>query len=247
METSNVPAKPVLYQHLTDVLFRMFIKKHFEILYLDQGSSTEITCQEGNALRYAAGYICRHLRKKIERENTEIKEELVLCLMKLTKERNSEECGTDEEWTKMIDRGGLWHVKETTYQQFCAIEDELRVHLQAITSTGKKSKGKAEMISNVIKSDDVQFYWLIATADFEEEDNNEVTDVLLKKIVELYVTMRGFSHVRAWMESTNNPPQSQHNDQKAFIETCMTITVGNSYGSNCNCVIILICHACTFI
>ena len=100
----------------------------------------------------------------------------------------------------MIDRGGLWHVKETTYQQFCAIEDELRVHLQAITSTGKKSKGKAEMISNVIKSDNVQFYWLIATADFEEEDNNEVTDVLLKKIVELYVTMRRFSHVRAWME-----------------------------------------------
>ena len=100
METSNVPAKPVLYQHLTDVLFRMFIKN--EILYLDQGSSTEITYQEGNALRYAAGYICRHLRKKIERENTEIKEELVLCLMKLTKERNSEKCGTDEEWTKMI-------------------------------------------------------------------------------------------------------------------------------------------------
>ena len=120
--------------------------------------------------------------------------------MKLTKERNSEECGTDEEWTKMIDWGGLWHVKETTYQLFCAIEDELRVHLQAITSTGKKSKGKAEMISNVIKSDDVQFYWLIATADFEEEDNNEVTDVLLKKIVELYVTMRGFSHISAWME-----------------------------------------------
>lgn len=30
----NVPATTSLYQHLTDVLFRMFIKKHFEILYL---------------------------------------------------------------------------------------------------------------------------------------------------------------------------------------------------------------------
>ena len=28
---SGVQAKPVLYQHLTDVLFRMLIKKHFEI------------------------------------------------------------------------------------------------------------------------------------------------------------------------------------------------------------------------
>ena len=196
---SDVQAKPVLYQHLTDVLFRMLIKKHFEILYSDQGSSSEITQQEGSALRYAAGYVCRHLRKKIERENSEIKEELILCLMKLTKERSSEDCGTDEDWIKMIDRGGLWHVKETTYQLFCAIEDEVRTRLQGVTSAATKSQDKAELIDDIIKSDDVQFYWLISTADFEEEDN-DVTDVLLKKIVDLYFTMRGFSHVSAWME-----------------------------------------------
>ena len=51
-------------------------------------------------------------------------------------------------------------MKETTYQLFCAIEDELRVHLQAITSTGKKSKGKAEMISNVtIKMNKYSYYY----------------------------------------------------------------------------------------
>ena len=81
----------------------------------------------------------------------------------------------------MIDRGRLWHVKETTYQLFCAIEDEVRTRLQGITSAATKSLDKAELISDIIKSD-VQFYWLISTANFEEEDN-EVTDVLLKKIV----------------------------------------------------------------
>ena len=27
------------------------------------------------------------------------------------------ECGNDEQWTMMMDRGRLWHVKETTYAQ----------------------------------------------------------------------------------------------------------------------------------
>ena len=31
--------------------------------------------------------------------------------MALVKDRDSEECGTDEEWTKMMDREGLWHVE----------------------------------------------------------------------------------------------------------------------------------------
>ena len=75
----------------------------------------------------------------------------------------------------------------------------MRTRLQGITLATTKSQDKAELIGDVIKSDDVQFYWLISTADFEEEDN-EVTDVLLKKIVELYFTMRGFSHVSTWME-----------------------------------------------
>jgi len=30
------------------------------------------------------------------------------------------------EWTSLIDRGGLWHVKETTFTIFIAIEEEVR-------------------------------------------------------------------------------------------------------------------------
>ena len=46
--------------------------------------------------------------------------------MALVKDRNSEECGTDEELTKMKDRGGLWHVMETTYALFLSTEEEIR-------------------------------------------------------------------------------------------------------------------------
>ena len=29
--------------------------------------------------------------------------------------------GVDEQWTELIDRGGLWGVTETTYQFICAV------------------------------------------------------------------------------------------------------------------------------
>ena len=43
------------------------------------------------------------------------------------------------------------------------------------------------------------FYWFIATADFEIDDE-QVHKMLLKMIVELYITMRGFSYASEWME-----------------------------------------------
>ena len=48
------------------------------------------------------------------------------------------------------------------------------------------------MIKKVVKDNDVQFFWLITTADFEIDDD-EIYIALLLKITELYVTVRGFS------------------------------------------------------
>ena len=44
----------------------------------------------------------------------------------------SEACENDEEWTKKIDMGGLWYVKEKTFQVFCAIEYQIRTLLKAL-------------------------------------------------------------------------------------------------------------------
>jgi len=45
---------------------------------------------------------------------------------------------------------------------------------------------KADLVKKVMTDDDVQFHWLIATADFEI-DNKQTHDALLKMIVDLYV------------------------------------------------------------
>ena len=52
---------------------------------------------------------------------------------------------------------------------------------------------KPQMIQNITNDEDVKFYWLIASADFEIDDQ-EIHDLLLEKIAELYVTVRGFSY-----------------------------------------------------
>ena len=58
---------------------------------------------------------------------------------------------------------------------------------------------KENMIKKVVEEDDVQFFWLIATADFEIDDH-EIHTALLLKITELYVTVRGFSMASGLLE-----------------------------------------------
>ena len=195
---ADEPVKPVLFQHLSDLIFRMLIEQH-KIVHLDQEEFSELTENESGALRYVAGYICRHLRKKIQRSrgDAKSKEEMMICLMQLVRNKETEEHGTDEEWTNLMDRGGLFHVKEITFQLFRAIEYQVRDGLKGLKRQSQQSK--SELIKKVTGDDDVQFIWLMATAEFDIEDR-DIHEALLQKIVELFVTVRGFSVASAWLE-----------------------------------------------
>jgi len=50
----------------------------------------------------------------------------------MTKDRNT------EEWTDLMDRGGLLYVKDTVYQLICAIETEMQSKLNVLTSYHSK-------------------------------------------------------------------------------------------------------------
>ena len=155
-----------------------------------------LTENERNALRYTAGYICRHLRTQLERGNHLMKEELILCLMELTKDKDSGKGDSDEEWTVRTDRGGLWYVKNTTYLLFVAIEEEVRKCLkQLLSGSGHKSS----IVKSIMESEEVEFYWLITQADFDVGDE-ETYKLLLHKMVELYLTVRGHLYASNLME-----------------------------------------------
>ena len=61
------------------------------------------------------------------------------------------------------------------------------------------AKRKKEIIERVTCNEDVVFYWIIVTADFDTDDE-EVHQMLLEMIVELYIMMRVFSYASGWME-----------------------------------------------
>ena len=95
----------------------------------------------------------------------------------------------------MVDRGGLWHVRETTFQLFCAFEEETQLYLR-----GLYSPNASALHSDFLNaSEDIKFYWCIVTADFDVEDT-DIHDVLLRMIAELYITIRVFSFGSGWIE-----------------------------------------------
>jgi len=91
--------------------------------------------------------------------------------MELVKDHHSDhhkpgrQLETDHEhWTDLIDRGGLWHVKDMTYRLFFAIEQVVREVLMTINYPLQPLK--ENMIKKVVEDDDVQFFWLNSQSRF---------------------------------------------------------------------------------
>jgi len=88
------------------------------------------------------------------------------------------------------------------------------------------SASKLDMIRKVIEDEDVQFYWIISTADFEI--NDMVTyDLLLYKIVEIFIFMHiciGLQKPMHGWKNINSLLKRPHSSPKVFIEI-FTITL----------------------
>ena len=169
--------------------------------------------------------VCKQLRKKLERESHDLKEEMILCLLELTKDKTVKDGETSEEWIELIDKGGLCHIKET-FQLFLAFEYQVRDVLKSLEKPLPSCK--ADIIKNIIIDDDVQFHWLIATADFEIDDE-ETHDVLLKMIVELYVTIRGFSKANAWLEKYKQSTKTSTQRTKSLRRELHDDNIGSGH------------------
>ena len=169
LERANVIPTPTLYQHLTDIIFRELLKEKYVVPSTACSMAKDVSVIEANAMGYAAGYVMRQVSKKIKESSHELKEDMNDCLMKMVLCEGESEGKKDEEWIDLIDRGGLWHVRESTFRVFFALEDGVRQYLSQLTSPSSHPSIK-EFISRLVMNDDVQLYWHIATAAFEVDD-----------------------------------------------------------------------------
>ena len=78
---------------------------------------------------------------------------MILCLLEMAKDKTVKDSGTSEEWTDLIDRGGLYHIKETTFQLFLSLEYQVRDVLKSLEKPLPSCK--ADIVKKVITDGDV--------------------------------------------------------------------------------------------
>ena len=233
LQLSGARASPTLFQHITDIIFNHLIEKHFPTCTTPATQSTEdipsLDYNERNAVRYISGYITRSVYRTLKDSKHKFKDELCLCLAELNDVDPGEMEDESNEWMNEVDRGGLKHVTNMTYMLFASAELEIRKYLAK--SQGRHELNIAAAKDNVIASEDVQFYWCMATSDWEAE----VSSVLLDMLIERFVKIRGHSTARAWLEEykqkTKKSVQKSKGVRKQLISKTSNSTSTNTANS----------------
>lgn len=99
------------------------------------------------------------------------------------------------EWISSVDRGGLFHVSDCTFKFFEAIELKTQKILPDFLARNSTSN-KNDIVHALLTDETVQQYWWTICIDGCEEDAEE----LMTLIIDMWVTMRGFTITSMWME-----------------------------------------------
>ena len=99
------------------------------------------------------------------------------------------------EWIATVNRGGLVVVNDNTFKLFKAMKLKTREILpQHLARSGEHSP--EDILQAITLKEAVQQFWREVTSNDSDE--------LLRKIVEMWVSMQGFSIMSAWMEEYKN-------------------------------------------
>ena len=172
-------------------MFKELIKLHHPLTHTAPAtSSTPLTYEETNALRYAAGYVPRLLKKKLKKSKHPLREDMQLCLLDLLDD-GDEETDESQDWVYLINRGGLILVNNATFEVFVAIEYELRKHIHH-----GQSPNLDRITTAILDNEDVLFLWSMLSSDWVEDS----ASALLYMIVNQWIKIRAFSCASAWLE-----------------------------------------------
>ena len=159
-----------------------------------------LTSEECCALRYVAGYTFRKVYSSIDLSIHPQKDVMMCLLMELVGDGVSSS-SESERWMGMINRGGLWTINDQAYDILVIMEEEIR---RKYTLASNKQWCASTCSEAILRNDDLHFQWCIVAAAIEHE-------LLLQKIVDLYVTVRGFAFATSCLEMFK---QAQHKTMK---------------------------------
>lgn len=100
-----------------------------------------------------------------------------------------------QRWIHTVDRGVLFRVNDVVYGSFYELEKLVHKHLLRLM-TRDIELGKKDIVDEVTSDNSVQFHWSMIAADLDEEIGQQ----RLVEIVQLWLTVHGFSMAGAFLE-----------------------------------------------
>ena len=182
----------ISYQYIGDYILKTMIKTTYPTTAREAAlSTTKLSYEEINGLRYAAGYVVRSLQKKALKSTHPQKGDVQLCLSQLLQTEDEAE-DDSQDWIQLIDRGGLCHVNNDVYELFLVMEKELHKRI----SFDKLTDMTPELRKELKECDSVQFIWYLISADWDDNSSSHILDSMIAE----WVKIRGFSLAGAWVE-----------------------------------------------
>lgn len=195
LQSLRVPSCPIFYQHVTAKVMEHVIKLKLPVpnAISTRSQSTSLTYEEENAIRYVGGYVIKSVRAMLKSPQDD---ELTLGLDEMCITDDDLEPAESEEWLCSIDRGGLIRITDDAYLFFVSIETSVRRHFHIGNTQMMNERFRDAVTQDTIKDDDVLFYWCISSASMSQDCAN----TLLEKIVNKWITIRGFSFAKTMLE-----------------------------------------------
>ncbi len=214
-EASVSPASPIFYQYVGNNLFQMLIMECYSIhSYEDDLDILPLTYIETNALRYVAGNVCHSVRKKIINKKHPLKGTLIIAIGDMGEDSDRSTSSTSN-WMNMVDRGGLFHISDVTYKFFHCMEMLVRKVFHRNNVRNFNTETKDRLIISILHDEEVTSHW----NNLMEEVESDEANVLLKMVVELYITIRGYSFTKTLVEEYKQVAKKTTQKSKSLRKT----------------------------
>ena len=140
---------PLVYQNVNQRLYEDLVRSHMcspsTVTCRPPTEVPQLTEDEENVIRYAAGYVALKLLKKYERTIPEFVE----CLSTMAVDGDdSSLLEYTSKWTRQVNRGGLYEVGDMCYALFREIELNTRQHLPVIMTQSASSNSDCNKNKN---------------------------------------------------------------------------------------------------
>ena len=120
-----------------------------------------------------------------------------------------------EDWTKLVDRGGLVHISDRTFLAFATMElDFHQCSTNMLVSENLKDVALEKMLKNI----DLLHIWDVISVNWGEAEST----MLLKLIVEHWIKIKGFSAASAFMENYKKRNKRTVQKSKALRKSLFT-------------------------